>query len=332
MTMDNLNLIVKMKFGSHLYGTDTPDSDLDYKGVFMPTMRQIFLAKVPKAHNITTKNGDGKNTSEDIDTEIYSLHYFIELACQGQTVALDMLHAPDNMIIEKSNIWDYIIKRRETFYTKNLKAFIGYARRQASKYGIKGSRLNTVEYIINFLKFFDQDKRLSEIWNLLHENDLEHIHFLFDEKSQLRMYQVVGKKFQETAQIGYVVPILEKFKEEFGNRAKLAAENKGIDWKAISHALRAAFQVKQLLTENTITFPLKESDLLRNVKQGKHDYLTFVAPLLEELMDEVETRAQKSDLPDKVNRTYWDNKIINLIKWEYSKSILEKVGLTSLYK
>jgi predicted nucleotidyltransferase len=29
----NMNVIVKMKFGSHLYGTSTPLSDTDYKAV-----------------------------------------------------------------------------------------------------------------------------------------------------------------------------------------------------------------------------------------------------------------------------------------------------------
>ena len=35
--MNDLNLIVKMQFGSHVYGTDLPTSDLDYKAVYLPT-------------------------------------------------------------------------------------------------------------------------------------------------------------------------------------------------------------------------------------------------------------------------------------------------------
>ena len=40
-----MDLIVKMKFGSHLYGTDTEDSDVDYKGVFLPAKKEILLNK-----------------------------------------------------------------------------------------------------------------------------------------------------------------------------------------------------------------------------------------------------------------------------------------------
>jgi len=79
-----LNLIVKMKFGSHLYGTVTEDSDQDYKGVFLPTKEQVLLGRIPKSYNYTTKTDKvGKNAPSDVDYEAYSLHYFIELACQG---------------------------------------------------------------------------------------------------------------------------------------------------------------------------------------------------------------------------------------------------------
>ena len=40
-------MIVKMLFGSHLYGTQTPSSDTDYKGVAMPSVRDIALGRVP---------------------------------------------------------------------------------------------------------------------------------------------------------------------------------------------------------------------------------------------------------------------------------------------
>jgi predicted nucleotidyltransferase len=41
-----MDLIVEMRFGSHLYGTDTPESDLDLKGVYLPEARDILLRRV----------------------------------------------------------------------------------------------------------------------------------------------------------------------------------------------------------------------------------------------------------------------------------------------
>ena len=309
-----MRIIVKMKFGAHLYGTATSDSDLDYKGIFLPTKEQLLLGRVPKSHNYSTGKDDSRNTKNDFDTELYSLHYFIKLACAGQTVAMDMLHAPDSMILKKSKIWDEIVKNKQRFYTKNLKSFIDYARRQASKYGIKGSRINAALQVLEILKKEDPSNKMREVWSRLPR--IEHCYDVAPDPNGMRQYQVCGKSFQESATIGYVIPIVEKFYDDYGRRAKLAAENKNIDWKAVSHALRAAYQTKEIFTESTINFPLRNADFLRKVKEGKLDYLSEVGPLLETLMEEVESLSLTSSLPEAVDRKFWDKFICETLERE----------------
>ncbi len=299
-----MNIIVKMKFGAHLYGTATPESDLDYKGIFMPAKEDLLLGRVAKSVNYSTSKDGLRNTKDDIDIELYSLHYFIKLACDGQTVAMDMLHAPEKMIFQKSKTWDAILENKHKFYTKNLKSFIDYARRQASKYGIKGSRINSALQVLEVLKDEDPSKKMRVVWDRLPR--IEHCFDVAPDPNNMRQYQVCGKSFQESATIGYVIPIIEKFYNDYGRRAKLAARNKNIDWKAVSHALRAAYQTKEILTENTIIFPLKDADFLKRVKRGKLDYLTEVGPKLETVMEEVERLAAISNLPESVDRPFWD--------------------------
>jgi len=298
-----MDLIVKMKFGSHLYGTNTESSDLDYKGVYLPTKEEILLNEIPKCQSFSTGNHMIRNSRDDVDEDIYSLHYFLKLACDGQTVAMDMLHAPENMLIESSDIWRNIVKEKKRFYTKNLNSFVDYARRQASKYGIKGSRLNAALQVISILKTQDPERKLKDVWNKLPRND--YCHDTGVNPNGIRQYQVCGKTFPESAAIGYALPILENFYDEYGHRAKLAAENKNLDWKAISHALRAAFQTKEILIDGTITFPLKEAPFLLNVKSGRLDYASEVAPVLESLMEEVEILIRESNLPEKVDTKFW---------------------------
>ena len=154
-------------------------------------------------------------------------------------------------------------------------------------------------------------KRLKDIWE--HLPDLDYTYKYFDEASNLRTYEICGRKFQETAKIDYVLDCLKKVESSYGERTRQAERNENIDFKAISHALRAAYQVKELLTENTITFPLKEAPFLREVKQGKLDYLKEVAPKLEALMEEVEILSENSTLPEKPDRKFWDQFIIDVI-------------------
>lgn len=311
---EKAQVIMKCIFGSQLYGTANKNSDKDFKGIFMPSKEQIYLGKVPKTLTWNTKKGEGKNTSEDVDTELYSLHYFLWLACEGETVAFDMLHAPDAMILESSDIWRRIVTERHSFYTKNLKAFVGYARRQASKYGIKGSRLNDARRVIEFCDTVNHESRVKQVWDALPAG--EHIFKHPEDVNGVRMYEVCGRKTCETATVGYLRTTVEHFFKNYGARAEQAAKNEGIDWKSVSHALRAAYQVKQVLTEGTINFPLCEADYLRQVKEGRLHYQSEVAPALDSLMDEIEALSAASDLPMNVDRKYWDNFLISVIEKE----------------
>lgn len=38
----NKNKILEIRVGSHLFGTDTPDSDLDLFGIFMPSEELVY--------------------------------------------------------------------------------------------------------------------------------------------------------------------------------------------------------------------------------------------------------------------------------------------------
>ncbi|MFA5753336.1 MAG: nucleotidyltransferase domain-containing protein, partial [Bacteroidales bacterium] len=96
--MNNNPTIVKMKFGSVLYGTNTPESDTDIKGVFLPTYRDCLLNRISRCRVESSGPKGAKNTSSDTDEETYSLHYFMQLLREGQVVALDMLFCPPDKI------------------------------------------------------------------------------------------------------------------------------------------------------------------------------------------------------------------------------------------
>ncbi|MCK4820316.1 nucleotidyltransferase domain-containing protein [bacterium] len=308
-------LIVFMKFGSHLYGMDTPESDTDYKGIYLPTQKQILEGNIPKSVSYKTKSTkeEGvRNSKDDIDLQIFSLHYFLELAMQGETVALDMLHAPVNWPIAGSDIWDNIQRLRGKFYTKSLKSFVGYARKQAAKYGIKGSRLAAIKKV---MEFFDKKIQLGnaclghlepvlrDVWDDLPMG--EHIHKLDEDVMPAAMYQIAGKKFGINAKLSYIYPILGMYYDKYGHRAKLAEQNEGIDWKAVSHALRAAMQVSELLSTGSIQYPLRAAKLLTEIKQGKRNYKRHVAPILDMYMAQCDKLAGLSNYPEKCDREFW---------------------------
>lgn len=294
------NLIVKMQFGSHLYGTNTADSDTDYKAVFMPKVRDLLLGRAPRSLHFDTKQDQAqKNGPHDVDVEYLSLHHFIKKAATGEMVTMDMLHAPIDMCDFWTPVWEEIISHREKFYTKNLAGLANYCKKQAYKYGVKGSTVNAQRLVIGFLSKQDQSAKLETVWDRLPTGSYIDLGNFF--------YTVCGKKYQRTLKIGMAMANIQKQYDTCGHRAILAAKNEGINWKACSHAIRAAGQVKEILTDRTVTFPRSNADYLTAVKTGKLDFNTEVQPTLEGLIDEVQALATESTLPDQVDMVFWDD-------------------------
>lgn len=312
--------LVEMEFGSHLYGTAGPQSDHDYKGVFMPSREDVLLGRIPKAMSFKRKKAPGeKNTPDDVDRELYSLHYFLKLACDSETVAIDMLHAPASAWKgTPDSLWLYLAAHRADFYSKNMKALVGYARRQAAKYGIKGSRLEEAERVLTFLKeeaVKSPGIHLEDLWDSFPKG--EHIH------QEPRTYpetvvivDVCGKHLQSSARVESYIPTLERFVENYGARAKQARDNAGIDWKAVSHAFRAAYQMKHILQDGDFTYPLPETSFIRLVKEGKLDFTTEVGPALDSLMDVVEALSENSSLPAQPDRVKWERWLYDVMDTE----------------
>lgn len=309
-----MQLIAKIKFGSHLYGTNTKESDTDFKGIFLPDKKEFILdtwnRKSVQMGTKTLKVEGQKNTKDDVDFEVYSLHYFLKLALEGQTVAIDMLHAPKNMIEVTSPIWEELQQNRHRFYTKNLESFVEYSLNQASKYGIKGSRLSVAKEVLNILNKYDLNTKLKDLWELLPVT--EHSRFVESSPNNIRQYLICDKILQETITVKNAVFIINKFISVYGDRARQAEENKNIDFKAVSHALRAAYQVKHILLDKDIIFPLREAHFLLKVKQGKLDYTSVVAPKLENIIDEVKFLSKYSTFPEKADYDFYENFLIKV--------------------
>jgi hypothetical protein len=298
-----MNIINEMLFGSHLYGLDTPNSDKDYKGIVLPSKNQLLLGKTSFHVDHSTNNNASRNTKDDVDKTYYSLQYFVDLACQGETVALDMLHATDDKVIVNSDIWKFLVDNRHRFYTKSMKAYIGYVRKQAAKYGAKGSRLAEIERVLNIANAANDNQTVGEL--TVTESDVVKW-VVYKDNYYL---EVCGSKYQDNLKIPFLKRDLQKHFDKYGERTKLAKLNEGIDWKALSHALRAGYQARDIFTKGYFEYPLAESSILMDVKQGKLDF-NVVEPLLSNLVDEVTILANQSNYPDKVDREFWDDFII----------------------
>jgi len=312
-------LLFKTVFGSHLYGTDTPKSDNDFRGVFIPTTLREHYDRKNSIFERTKKYCNAKNTSDDLDVEFYNLKFFMEMATDGKTPAVDMLHSPKNMWCVYTPIWEFIHKNRSMFYSKKMISFVGYAQQQAAKYGLKGSRLHSAMKISDLLHSYPIDDNLNQhdeiptiVSNIKHAAIVVHT-------DGLKYLTVCDKMVPFTSRIKYACDIVDKFIEKYGGRAKQALVNEGVDWKAISHAFRSAFQIKELVKTNDLKYPLKDRNFLIDVKLGKYTY-NDISKRLEDSIDEARELIIKSSWPETCRKSFWDNVFFTYAETELERS------------
>jgi len=310
-----MDLIVKIKFGSHLYGTNTPTSDLDYKAIYVPEAKDIILQRVQDTiHTGRSKIGGERNLSTDVDTETFSLQRYLQLLAEGQTGALDMLFAPESSIVERNgNLWNIIQANRSRLLTKRSAAFVGYCRTQANKYGIKGSRVAAAKHAMEMFTELQQLRgTTAKVWEVLDPTPR-----IIDAHTAVIIKETTGGNWETyyiccDRMVGFnntlkeAASIYTRIHNAYGDRARQAQSNEGIDWKALSHAVRVGNEALELLETHKITFPLPNASHILDIKQGKLAYKE-VAEEIEGLLVEVENASLSSDLPDVADQEFIDD-------------------------
>ncbi|HON84100.1 MAG TPA: nucleotidyltransferase domain-containing protein [Caldisericia bacterium] len=310
-----MKIIVKSIFGSQLYGTNSENSDTDVKGIYLPSLEDCLLNQISNTINTTSKEiKSAKNTKDDIDTEIFSLQYFMKLALNGEMIVSDLLHAPENMLIETSSIWIKLRNMRSEFYSKNLFGYLGYIRKQTARYCVKGERLKAMKEVLNILsndKLIKQNYKLNKLWDKLPIN--EYCQFVKnDNEKRFEQYQCCGKLLQPTMSCEYAYNIVKEMYNSYGERAKQAETNEGIDWKAVSHAFRVGLQLKEIYETGDLIYPLKEREFIKDIKYGKFHYKNDkIGEKLDDLLLEVEKLSKNSKYPDKINKEKLDKFILD---------------------
>ena len=59
--------LFKTMFGSRLYGTNTPQSDIDWKEIFLPKKSMLLTGRQVRNVVITTGGDKTRNTKDDVD-------------------------------------------------------------------------------------------------------------------------------------------------------------------------------------------------------------------------------------------------------------------------
>ena len=307
--LEGLDILSSSVHGSWLYGLEREGSDVDVKVIYLPTFDDLLMGESIKTFN-------KKNKELDIEVEIKSLPSFVKSCKSADTNCMDILHTPDNLQILTTKQWEDIKANREFMYAKNMKGILGYIKTHSAKYTNKITRFNEMKSLLEELQYVEDSVTLKDttLPEIIARKDYKYIKTVTLVTDHEQQYiEVCGKKYILTWESKLLKDALNIEIARYGKRTNKGSGN-GMDAKSLSHSLRVLCQLKEIASDQTMTFPLREVDFVKKVKLNQVDVDT-VMDEIDKRYDECINLLGNSTLPDNIDIT----PMLKVLKSFYNK-------------
>lgn len=304
------SLLYLTLFGSTLYGTEMPGkSDLDLRGVFLPSLEALALNKAPRSLHFSTAGGNARRrTAGDVDIDLWSAqHWLLKLLPTGDIGALDLLFSPTHeacVLFRHPCLDEAFANPLRLVNTGRDGDYARYSLGQAKKYGIRGSRLGALKSVRDWLRAHCPEpashERLAGYVDALVQTCGSSPFCSLENIQGEKVLRLGGKLHDGAVRMAEFSRRVEADLAHYGGRAEAAERGQGLDFKALSHALRALDQMEELLRTGKIVFPLRARAELLAVKEGKYAWSELEPRILRRLaeVDALQDRAPFAGVHD----------------------------------
>ncbi len=278
--------------GSHAYGTNIESSDIDIRGVMLPTKEELIGLKSFE-----------QRIDEDTDTVIYSFNKFIRLIMDCNPNTIELLGCREYLIFNE--VGKQLIDNINMFLSKKcIYTFGGYAIAQLRRaenaiyhndYPIEESLKHvkeTIDFVISKLK----------VSNEITSEDLIEI-----EATEKDLLMTIDIKNKPLAKVRAVINDLLQVEHSY-NRLNSRNKKKGINKldKHIMHLIRLYLTVFDILEKQEVhTYREYDKDFLLEVRKGKfikdNKFTDDFHPFLKTLQDRLDQDKLTTTLPNEPN-------------------------------
>lgn len=280
--------------GSYAYGLETPTSDIDIRGVALPSKDDIIGF------------GNFEQIVENYtDTTVYSLSKFIHLCLDANPNVIELLN-PREDVYEATEIGQQLIDMRHNFFSRRAgRSFGGYAHQQ----------LRRLENALCHDRYDEKDKK-RHLFNTMHDN-LHHLKetykldkygsFDLHNDDEITAYlQVDGMPFNNLRSMFNEINEVVKTYNKLNGR-----NHKKDDFHLNKHACHLVrlylMGIDLFEKEEIITYRKDDIELLMSIRNGKYmkkdgTYESSFFEMVDELEKKFNYAYKNTSLPDKPNQ------------------------------
>ena len=309
--------LLKTQYGSHLYGTNTPTSDLDEKVVYLPDFDDVLLGRKLQTFKLRY-DAEGKPVADNavmpdngVETEYVPFQTFCRDFLNGQTYALEVAFAR----YKDGDAW--LKELVDKFTTCNVSSMAGFAMKQTFDYVHRGVRLEKARGLLALIDHLQHNRGSFHHVPLDKELRLDHttdagqkvLHFLasgaglergttVNNGKMMETLLLNGRAYLETTTVAHLWGAVKKLVDSYGHRSQDAAEAE-VDRKSLMHAVRVYEQALELLQSGRLEFPRPNPAALLEVKTTKaleevKAHLLLLEASLETVMETAKVLPEKT--------------------------------------
>ncbi len=348
--MSNLeqNLIFKTIVGSQAFGTNTPESDIDYCGVYQQPTKDIFGFNYIEQEKVTK------------DEYYYEVKRFLQLLSEAKPNALELLFSPNDCIVHKDPLFDLIIEQRDIFITQQCyKSFGNYALAQISKAKGLNKKMNwersrtekktplDFSYVtvdgktIPLIKFLEESSFKQENCGLVRLDHFKDCYSLYYDGSGTIGFRGIIKEDSDEVRTSsvpkgmlmYVVVYYNKdgytqhcadyksYKQWLDERntqryTDNAAHGQEYDSKNMMHCRRLLDMAIEIAKDGVINIRRPNVDYLLEIKKGKVPLVDILSKAEEDIKG-LQGLYEKSSLPVEVDKNKVNDLLIKLREYKF---------------
>jgi predicted nucleotidyltransferase len=260
------NIILLGLGGSHAYGMNNENSDVDFRGIALNSKKEILLGT------------DFEQVVDvETDTTVYSFNKIIQLLTSCNPNTIEILGCKPDTYIQLSDIGKEILSNRKIFLSKLcIHTFGGYAGSQLRRMENKAARLvgqtQNEEYILKSIKNAKYDFK-----NRYFPHNDSDVYLYIDKAIQegydSEIFMDVNLKhypLRDWANMWNEMKAIVSSYNKIGTRNEKAMSHDKLG-KHMAHLIRLYMMCIDILEkEEIITYRANEHDLLMSIRNGEY--------------------------------------------------------------
>ena len=288
--------------GSHAYGTNVEGSDVDIRGVAIPTKREVLLGK-----------SFDQVLDKQTDTTIYSFNKAIQLLSNCNPNTIELLGFPENEYLHLSNLGCLLWANRHVFLSKRcIHTFGGYAISRLRRLQNKATRLvsqpENEKYILDSIKNAEYDFK-QRYFPMTDGSIKLYVDKAVNPEYESEIFMNINLKGYPLRDYAGMWNEMKCITSSYSKNSKCneTAIEKGKFGKNMMHLIRLYMMCIDILEkEEIITRRTAEHDLLMDIRNGKYlDSNQQPTSEFYDILNEYEKRFEyaknNTSLPDKPN-------------------------------